>query len=137
MPLHVSPASETDATRIAAIHMAAFGTNAMLLAQFPTPTVREKLQICIATKALADIRDPEIAVLVVRDGGNADEVVSFAKWSLPVREGEACVESPWLWPEGTELEVLDRWTRVVEEAKERVVGEGACYRKLSRYDLRT
>lgn len=130
MPLRMSPASQSDASRIAAIHMAAFGTNAMLLAQFPTPTVRERLQLCIAAKALADIRDPKTAVLVVRDdeSGNG-EVVSFAKWSLPVREGETYVEAPWVWPEGTNLEVLDRWTRVVEGAKERVVGEGACYRK--------
>ncbi len=135
MPLHLSPALETDAPRIAAIHMAAFGTNAMLLAQFPTPTVRAKLQTRIAAKALADIRDPNIAVLVVRDddendnGNGDDEVVSFAKWSLPVREGEADVEAPWVWPEGTDLAVLDGWSGVVEGAKGRVVGEGACYRE--------
>lgn len=132
MPLHLSLASETDAPRIAAIHMAAFGTNAMLLAQFPSPTVREELQTCIATKALADIRDAKIAVLVIRDD-DEDEVVSFAKWSLPVGEGESHVEAPWLWPEGTDLEVLDRWTGLVEGAKERVVGEGVCYRKLLVY----
>jgi hypothetical protein len=34
-------ASEDDATRIADAHMAAFGTNLMLLAQFPTPAIRE------------------------------------------------------------------------------------------------
>ena len=138
MPLHVSRASEAHASRIAAIHMAAFGTNPMLLAQFPTPTARDKLQICIAAKALADIQDPKIAVLVVRDDERGDdgEVISFAKWSLPVRGGERYVEAPWLWPEGTDLEVLDRWTGVVEGAKERVVGEGACYRKLLDRDLR-
>ena len=108
--------------------MAAFGTNAMLLAQFPTPATREKLQICIAEKALADIRDPKIAVLVVRDD---DEVISFAKWSLPVlEEGETYVEAPWLWPEGTNWEVLDQWAGVVESAKDRVIGEVPCYRKL-------
>lgn len=137
MPLHVSPASETDAPRIAAIHMAAFGTNAMLLAQFPSPTVRENLQICIATKALADIKDPNVAVLVVRDDANGDdEIISFAKWSLPVPQGAMCVEAPWLWPEGTNLKVLNEWTAVVEGAKERVVGKGACYRKfLSAIDV--
>lgn len=129
MPLHVCPASETDAPRIAAVHMAAFGANAMLLAQFPTPTIRERLQICIATKALADIRDAKTAVLVVRDDENGNDVVGFAKWSLPVWEGEVDAEPPWLWPEGTDLEVLDRWTGVVEGAKERVVGEGPCYRE--------
>ena len=109
--------------------MAAFGANAMLLAQFPTPTIRERLQICIATKALADIRDAKTAVLVVRDDENGNDVVGFAKWSLPVWEGEVDAEPPWLWPEGTDLEVLDRWTGVVEGAKERVVGEGPCYRE--------
>ena len=130
MPLHVSPASKTDAPRIAAIHMAAFGTNAMLLAQFPTPTVRERLQNCIAAKALADIADQNIAVLVVRDDVNGtDKVISFAKWSLPARQGEVCMEAPWLWPEGTSLGVLEEWTGVVEDAKERVMGEEACYRR--------
>lgn len=130
MPLYVSPASKTDAPRIAAIHLAAFGTNAMLLAQFPTPTVREKLQDCIATKALADIRDPNIAVLVVRDNANGnDKIISFAKWSLPVRQGEMSMEAKWLWPEGTNLEVLEEWTGVVEAAKARVMGDEACYRK--------
>ncbi|CAD6578678.1 MAG: hypothetical protein ASARMPREDX12_008937 [Alectoria sarmentosa] len=128
MPLHVSPASESDASRIAAIHMAAFGTNAMLLAQFPSPTVRESLQTCIASKALADIGDPKTAVLVVRDDEIDDEIVSFAKWSLPVAEGDSYMESPWLWPEGTDWKVLDRWTGLVESAKEGVVGKGACYR---------
>lgn len=131
MPLHVSPALFTDATRIAAIHVAAFGTNPMLLAQFPTPAIREKLQTCIAEKALADIRDPKIAVLVVRldDDTSRDEVISFAKWSLPVREGEVHVETPWVWPEGTNLGVLDEWTALVERVKERVLGHEAFYCK--------
>ena len=137
MPLHVSPATETDAPRIAAIHMAAFGTNPMLLAQFPTAPIRSNLQLSIAAKTLADIRDAKIAVLVVRDDGydsvdNGDDgVISFAKWSLPVREGERYVEAPWVWPEGTDLELLDRWSGVVEGAKGRVVGEWGCYRKFA------
>ena len=129
MSLHLCPASESDASRIAAIHMAAFGTNAMLLAQFPTTTARRELQICLASKAIADIRDPNIAVLVVRDDENIHkEVISFAKWSLPIMDGEVYVEAPWLWPEGTNWEALDQWTGIVESAKERVVGKEACYR---------
>lgn len=45
--------------------MAAFQHNAMLRAQFPTPTIRKSLQACIEDKALADIDDPKITVLVV------------------------------------------------------------------------
>lgn len=151
MPLHLTRASETDAPRIAAIHMAAFGTNAMLLAQFPTPSIRKDLQTCILAKTLADIRDPKIAVLVVRDDDDHDdddassggrkgngngngEVISFAKWSLPVGKGEGYAEAPWMWPEGTDLDVLGRWSELVERVKERVVGEGVCHRKFITYD---
>lgn len=108
--------------------MAAFSTNPLLLAQFPTPALRNALQTCIATKALADIRDPKIAVLVVADddgGGEEEEeeeIVSFAKWSLPVARGEAYVETAWGWPEGTELGVLEGWGGLVEGARGRVVG---------------
>ena len=82
MVLPVEIALEADADRIADVHMAAFGSNALLRTQFPTPDVRTQLRDCIAAKAAADIRDPHIAVLVVRD---QDQIVSFAKWSLPVQ----------------------------------------------------
>ncbi|KAL8668714.1 MAG: hypothetical protein Q9168_006672, partial [Polycauliona sp. 1 TL-2023] len=57
--------------------MAAFGSNALLLAQFPTPDVRTQLKDCIARKAAEDILDPNIAVIVAR---HQDKIVSFAKW---------------------------------------------------------
>ncbi|KAI0399125.1 putative GNAT family acetyltransferase [Xylaria palmicola] len=67
MPLHLYPAVPDDAGRISEIHMEAFASNAMLLAQFPTPGVRDGLRESIRLKALADIDDPKISVLVVRD----------------------------------------------------------------------
>ncbi|KAH8164426.1 hypothetical protein CIB48_g3814 [Xylaria polymorpha] len=67
MPLRLYPAVPADAGRISEIHMAAFASNAMLLAQFQTPDVREGLRQSIRLKALADIEDPKITVLVVRD----------------------------------------------------------------------
>lgn len=128
MALTLSMATERDADRIAVIHMAAFGVNQMLQAQFPTAAIRDQLQICIADKALKDIQDPKIAVLVVRD---QNEIISFAKWSLPVLETETYVEAPWLWPEGTNYAILDEWTEKVEAAKQRVLGNTPCFRKLS------
>ena len=64
--VNVTIADLSDAGRIADVHMAAFGSNALLLAQFPTPAVRDQLRDCIAKKAADDIQDPNIAVLVVR-----------------------------------------------------------------------
>ena len=66
----------------------------------------------------------------MRDDANGyDKVISFAKWSLPARQGDMCTEAQWSWPEGTNLEVLEEWAGVVEDAKGRVMGEEACYRK--------
>ncbi|RWA07071.1 hypothetical protein EKO27_g8039 [Xylaria grammica] len=157
MTLKLYPALPADAGRISDIHMAAFGSNAMLLAQFHTPDVREGLRESIRRKALADIDDPKITVLVVRnlpsdpdvanagDGGfhrslvnglpgepgsegtPEGEVVAFAKWSHPVAKGEEYEETAWIWPPGTNLDILEGWGRVTEEVQEQAVGDRPCY----------
>jgi len=66
MPLTISTATPSDARRIAEIHMLAFGSNLLLRAQFPSPSIRLALQNSIYQKALADIHDPWVSVLVVR-----------------------------------------------------------------------
>lgn len=142
--------------------MAAFASNAMLLAQFRTPEVREGLRESIRLKALADISDPMITVLVVRDitpdsdasnvtadQGNGSgqsplnditgesrseetqvgKVIAFAKWSHPVSKDEEYEETPWLWPPGTNMKILESWGEVAEEMQEQAVGEKPCYRK--------
>lgn len=129
MTLRLATATEADAGRIADIHMLAFGSNPLLLAHFPSPSVREDLRICIAQKALYDIRNSNIAVLIVRD--QANEIISFAKWSLPVTSVEPHVEAPWIWPQGTNMLVLDEWTKKSEAAKSKTLGDAFCYRKKS------
>ena len=149
MPLHLAIAQRADASRIAEIHMAAFGTNAMLRAQFPTAGLREGVRGAVEIKALADIEDAKTTVLVVRDVPESDDdgpkneedgdglledaggpVVAFAKWSHPVPEGgdEEYVEPPWVWPEGTNWDVLEGWARKSEEVQERALGRMPCYR---------
>ncbi|KAL9611614.1 MAG: hypothetical protein Q9167_003729 [Letrouitia subvulpina] len=117
---------EPDASRIADIHMAAFAANGMLLAQFPSPLVREGLRNSIAGKAANDIRDPHIAVLLVKDTELNDETISFAKWGLPSSTPEN--EAPWIWPEGTRFDILNYWTEKVESAKENGLKDKSCYR---------
>ena len=153
MPLVLGLARPADARRIAEIHMAAFGDNAMLRAQFPSAALREAgggggggLRDAIEAKARADMGDSKTSVLVVRDtdvsaegdvgGGDGGEgkgegqgpVVAFAKWSHPVAPGEQYVEPPWVMPAGTDRAVLKSWTRKVEEAQERAVGRTPCFR---------
>jgi len=131
MPLTLSIATEAEAEsvaqRIADIHMNAFGSNYMLLAQFPTPAVREGLRQSIFRKAIDDINDSKTTVVLVKDG---DEIISFAKWVDPIREGESYEEPPWHWPEGTRLDILDDWTGRVEKASDEVLGSRPHYRKL-------
>ena len=138
MPLKLAHASVSDAPHIADIHMSAFGNNEMLLAQFPTPTVRSGLRTSLARKAIAEIKDDKWEVLVVRDeDGDEDDrddtssgkIISFAKWCRPVAEGDEDVEEPWVWPKGTDMQILDEWTRRVEEAEKIVLGSRPCYRK--------
>ena len=151
MSLVLSLANHADADRIAEIHMAAFGTNAMLLAQFPTPKVREGLQKSIKLKALADIDDARQIVLVVRTLPQNTEdrqlqvddlpqavhdkqpdsngrVIAFAKWTKPIFDGEEDNEPSWIWPEGTNWNMLDKWTKKTDEAHEKAVGRMRCYR---------
>ncbi|KAI1127594.1 putative GNAT family acetyltransferase [Nemania abortiva] len=129
--LHLRDATRQDAPRIAEIHMAAFGPNAMLHAQFPTPDVRQGLQTAIENKALADIDDPKTTVLVVTapedTNKNASVVIAFAKWSHPVHPGEDYVEPPWIWPEGTNLDTLRAWVSKAAETERRSIGDTPCY----------
>ncbi|KAI1110090.1 putative GNAT family acetyltransferase [Nemania sp. NC0429] len=154
MPLKLYPAVPADAIRISEIHMAAFASNAMLLAQFRTPEVREGLRESVRLKALADISDPRITVLVVRDislgpdapsgttsqsngiilgepkteEAQAGRVIAFAKWSHPVSKNEDYEETPWIWPPGTNMEILESWGKVTEEMQGQAVGDEPCYR---------
>ncbi|KAI0454715.1 putative GNAT family acetyltransferase [Xylaria acuta] len=161
MPLKLYPAVPTDAGRISEIHIAAFASNAMLLAQFQTPEVRKRLRESIRMKALADIEDPKITVLVVRDilqdsdtlymreaegdsythsdfniirnwsnseESQAGKVIAFAKWSHPVGKDEKYEETAWVWPPGTNMNILESWGRATEEAQEQSVGDQPCYR---------
>ena len=74
MALILCPASEYNANCIADIHMAAFGANTMLHAQFPTAAIRSESRKSSAQKALADIRDIKKAVLVVKDGNDINQL---------------------------------------------------------------
>jgi hypothetical protein len=151
MPLVPTFAHHADAGRIAEIHMAAFGSNVMLCAQFPTPAVRQALQKSIEMKVLADIDDPKTTVLVVRDSPDDEQpssaqsasliqnkdkteqerkgrAIAFAIWIHPVTDEEDYIEPPWVWPEGADRNVLENWTRKTEEAQERALSRTPCYR---------
>lgn len=139
MGLWCAAAEPKDAACFAEIHMAAFGPNAILQAQSPTAEVRFALQRTIMVKALADIRDPNIAVLVVQKlepmKSNGDEsavsatekVIGFAKWSHPTNQDSDYEETPWNWPDETALDVLSRWSQATEKAQDAAIKSDPCY----------
>lgn len=60
-------------------------------------------------------------------------VVAFAKWSHPIFPGEDYVETPWIWPDGTDLDTLRAWTAKAAEAESRCIGDNPCYRMSQSY----
>lgn len=154
MSLQCCIAEPKDAPRIGEIHMAAFASNAMLLAQFPSADVRHALQHSVELKALADIEDSNTTVLVVRGSGmqtipdekelsNASGapssdgiIIAFAKWAHPTKPEDEYEEPPWIWPEGTALHILEDWTGRVEAAQTTAMDSQVCYRKsLNRFGM--
>lgn len=133
MSLKLDRAQQSDASRIAEIHMAAFDSNAMLHAQFPNPTALKGLQKYIEDKTKTQIEDSKTTVLVVRDFTCPDEngeagIISFSKWTHPTKEGEDHVESPSEWPEGANREILDLWDKEMTEVQTGILGQRPCYR---------
>lgn len=119
MPLKLSWAQEADVDRIAAIHLTAFNVNVLLHAQFPTPTDRANLQAFLAEQILAELKDPTKAVLVVRD---QDEIISFARWTLP-EVGVEILHEKTKWPDGSVTALLDEYTEKADAAVEKVMGD--------------
>lgn len=131
MVLHLSAAATADVDQIAAVHLAAFDSNALLHAQFPTPSSRAALQRILSQEMFATIQSDHSrkVVLVVRDTDAENQIISFAKWDLPgLSKGHSPLRSTW--PEDCQEQYLNEYHDKAEAAKNRVVGDQPCYRKL-------
>ncbi|PMD48374.1 amidase signature enzyme [Hyaloscypha variabilis F] len=130
MVLQLSVATEADVECIASIHLAAFDSNPLLHAQFPTPSSLKGLHTSLSQDALSTIRKGESSgkiVLVVRETAADDRIIGFAKWDLP-QTSEGIFHSDITWPEGCRQEYLDEYIEKAESAKNRVIGDNPCYR---------
>lgn len=126
--MKLTQAALSDAPRIADIHLAAFQHNDMLLAQFPTENVRRGLWSSVVDKTVAELLDSQWRVMVAKDENQ--DIISFAKWCLPIPESVDYKEQAWEWPEGTNMDVLEEWTARVEAASDEILGTTPCYRML-------
>jgi len=129
--LQLTVATEADADCIASIHLAAFDSNPLLHAQFPTPSSLEVLHAALSQDALNAIRNGEgcgTIVLVVRDTEADGQIISFAKWDLPEKLKDI-VHSDITWPEDCRREYLDEYHEKAGFAKNRIIGNKPCYRK--------
>lgn len=68
---------------------------------------------------------PSYRWLLVRDSELKGEIIGFANWSLQSSTSDN--EEPWIWPEGTRLEILDQWAQRFEGAKLKVLGDEPCH----------
>ncbi|KUJ06156.1 putative GNAT family acetyltransferase [Mollisia scopiformis] len=128
MPLKLYYATFTDAPRIAEIYMAAFGSNALLCAQFPTPAVRAALQVAIDVLVIRDLREKDEGGVSMQEDEVNGKVISFSKWGHPVHEGEDNTEPMWVWPEGSNIKLLDEWAHKTDVAYKVALGQTPCYR---------
>ena len=131
MVLHLSAAATVDVDQIAAVHLAAFDSNALLHAQFPTLSSRAALQQVLSQEMFATIQNDHSGkvVLVVRDTDAENQIISFAKWDLPgLSKDPSSLGSTW--PEDCQEQYLNEYYDRAEAAKNRVVGDQPCYRKL-------
>jgi hypothetical protein len=129
MVLHLSGAATADVDQIAAVHLAAFDSNALLHAQFPTPSSRAALQQILSQEMFATIQNDHSGkvVLVVRDTDAENQIIGFAKWDLPELSKKPFGSA---WPEDCQEQYLNEYYDKAEAAKNRVIGEQPCYRKL-------
>ncbi|TVY85028.1 Allophanate hydrolase [Lachnellula suecica] len=130
MVLQLSDAADGDVDEIARLHLAAFDSNVLLHAQFPTPESLATLHSVLSQEILHDIQNAQAAgkvVKVVRDTEADSKIISFAKWDLPnVSKVGHQVDSAW--HEDTRREFLDIYHEKARDAKARVVGDKLCYR---------
>ncbi|OAL73759.1 hypothetical protein A7D00_1787 [Trichophyton violaceum] len=123
--LILEQAQESDAQRIVDIHVKAFSSNRMLLAQFPTATAREELKTFLVDLIIQEIWDPGYAVFVVRN--DQGRLVSFARWCLPRYTPDSRREVPPQLPEGTDMGVLNAWSARVMDVTRKVIGDTPHY----------
>lgn len=131
-PFEITRPSVTDAPRIAAIHLAAMSSNALLHAQFPTPASLAAVEGFLATYAAAQLQTPPGGggggALIARDPATG-EVAAFARWDSPREpQGGKIEDGEITGLEGCRREFLDGYAVRAEEARGRCWGGGECYR---------
>jgi hypothetical protein len=153
MTFQLELARPDDATRIAEIHMNAFGSNALIRAIHAADEHLKDLFKAVENKALADMQDVKTTVLVVRhvDGSTVNsgtnvsgagpgnevdntivkdakgDVVGFAKWAHPIFPSDDYSPPLWNLPKSTDLEILRPWRVQVEKVEEEIIGHTPRY----------
>jgi len=132
MVLQLSDAAPGDAERIASVHLAAFDSNVLLHAQFPTPESLAVLHSILSQEMLQTIQNVQVsgkAIMVVRDTEADNQIISFAKWDLPNLSNDGHHVGA-AWHVDTRQDLLYLYHEKADQAKERVIGDKMCYRKL-------
>lgn len=130
MVLRLSCATSKDVDEIADVHLAAFDSNTLLHAQFPTRASLDALRSYLSQELLASLQVGSKAILVVRDTELGEKIISFAKWDLPSPAVSQNISMPEITQvEGCNKEFLERYSAMAKATKVRVVGSSPCYRK--------
>lgn len=122
-----------DAHVISDIHLGAMKSNLLTHAQFPSPQALDFFHGWITKNTIEHLHDTDKGVLIARDPATG-AVASFIKWLEYGTGGEVSpppstrtVEDEW--PEFCGRDVLDDYTNIAADARKRILGERAYFRK--------
>lgn len=133
MVLQISDATPSDVEQIASLHLISFDSNPLLHVQFPTPESLTSLRSILShdmKRTIQHTANSKKKILVVRDSNTKDQIISFAKWDLPISPGLQQELHPGAqWHQDVRQEYLDTYHDLAEAAKQRVIGDTPCYRE--------
>ncbi|KAI0129447.1 acyl-CoA N-acyltransferase [Xylariales sp. AK1849] len=120
----VTTPNESDANRIASIHIAAMQSNMLLHAQFPTRGSLRSLHRYLVDDTALHLRNVSKGILVARDSDSQD-IVGFVKWELPSKPGQT-EDEELDWPEDCDRKYIDEYYALAKEAELRAIGRMHC-----------
>jgi len=122
MPLRLVRAEKADIPQLVNLYFDAFKSPLVTRVKPNIPPVHEWYKKSLE----CDIEKPHTRIYMVVDGQAetaqaSDEIIAFAKWSLPYKE--PLQDQPTDWPEGGDVALFKEVVGIAAEKKKKIMGE--------------
>ncbi|KAG9249959.1 uncharacterized protein F5Z01DRAFT_436293 [Emericellopsis atlantica] len=116
----------SDAASVADVFLEAMAPNALQRAQFPDPAGERFVRDWFAQDVVRHVQDADKGLLVARSEDG--EIISFVKWLVhSPRASQEAPEEQDVWPETSNIKVLETYTALTAKVREDVLGQTAYY----------